>query len=69
MSDQEYSQLKDLWGYWTDESWDEETADKKEDELYDLVCSLESELQREDWEKLLDKQYVKEHLADKEKEL
>ncbi len=68
MSDQEYSQLKELWGYWTDESWDEETADEKEDELYDLVCSLESELKRDDWLKLLDKRYVKEHFADKEKE-
>jgi len=66
--DKEYAELETLWEYWTDESWDEETTREKQDDLEDMVCSLDTELKREDWLKLLDKRYVKEHFADKEKE-
>lgn len=66
--DKEYCEMNHLWEYCTDESWDEETTREKQDNLEDMVCCLDTDLKKEDWLKLFDKRYVKEHLADKEKE-
>ena len=66
--DKEYCAMKDLWDYWTDESWDEETTGEKQDELQDFICVLDSDLKKEDWLKLFDRRYSKEHFADKEKD-
>jgi len=58
----------ELWEYWELEEWDVSDIVPHQEDLENAVFRLKKELKEEDWEKLFDSEYVKEHFADKEKE-
>lgn len=52
-----------LWDYWTKEEWSEDETIYNADELEGVVYLLKGDLKKEDWDKLYQKDYVKEHFA------
>ncbi len=53
----------ELWEHWTKEEWNEDEVVWKQEELEGAVYLLKHDLKKEDWDKLYQHDYVKEHFA------
>jgi len=67
MSDSE-KPVEEVSQYWKTHEWAFGPADIVEDELEDLLEELKYDLQKEQWDKLHDPEYVKSHFTAKDTE-
>lgn len=62
-SDQVVSQPSELWEHWSKAEWDEDEVIWKQEELEGVIYNLKDDLKKEDWDKLYQHDYVKEHFT------